>query len=241
MFKPEFPDELTKSIQQYTINKLPAFFEFAKDKSPEQITERNNSFVNKLYSLIPDTKIDLRKLKLGHIDYKLLMNNPDLEIDDWENNEVIKEYLEISRTINLQLNSILNDKLQSPDVMSKSQVRLNVKYGLIIQKTRRVLFGIESDVNKITDMLVKYLYGYKNSKHKTLLWLCYGDVIYQNLSDNLSKQFKEIQCIDCGKWISVSILNYTQRRCYDCQKIYRNQYQKELMKNRYYNKGACFR
>ena len=81
LYKPEFPDSVKQEIQVFTKQKLPAFFEFAKDKSQDQILERNNSFVNKLYSLVPNTKIDFRKLHLGNVDYKLLMNNPDIQFD----------------------------------------------------------------------------------------------------------------------------------------------------------------
>lgn len=43
---------------------------------------------------------------------------------------------------------------------------------------------------------------------------------------------KTITCIDCGKEVIVDSKNTTQNRCSECYKIYRNNYQKELMRNK---------
>ena len=76
------------------------------------------------------------------------------------------------------------------------------------------MFGY-SDM-EVADILVKFLYGIKESKHKMVLWLCYGDYIYENLSNHMKLQTKDIQCIDCGKWFSVSIKDNKTCRCNEC-------------------------
>lgn len=43
---------------------------------------------------------------------------------------------------------------------------------------------------------------------------------------------KEIQCIDCGKSVYVSVLNTKTCRCEDCQEKYRSDYMKNLMREK---------
>ncbi len=76
LYKPEFPHEINEKIAQYTNCKLPAFFEYAKDKDKSQVKKRNGSFVNKIYDRIPNKPINTRGLKLEKIDYQKLMSNP---------------------------------------------------------------------------------------------------------------------------------------------------------------------
>ena len=54
LYKPEFPEKIGNEIKKFTNEKLPAFFEYAKDKDKSQVTNRNDSLVNKLYSRIPN-------------------------------------------------------------------------------------------------------------------------------------------------------------------------------------------
>lgn len=46
------------------------------------------------------------------------------------------------------------------------------------------------------------------------------------------KGTKMITCVDCGKEFEVDSLNNKTSRCAGCQKVYRNNYQKELMRKR---------
>lgn len=43
---------------------------------------------------------------------------------------------------------------------------------------------------------------------------------------------KTVVCVDCGKEFEVDSLNNKTSRCAGCQKVYRNNYQKELMRKR---------
>lgn len=80
---------------------------------------------------------------------------------------------------------------------------------------------------EIVDILVKFLYGIKSNKHKMLLWNCYGDIIYQNLSSHIKPKTKSIQCIDCGEWFDVLINNRKSCRCENCRKEYYTEYQRK--------------
>ena len=95
-------------------------------------------------------------------------------------------------------------------------------------KHRRIADEIKSTLSKfgrsdveIADILVKYLYGIKKSANKTALWLCYGDIIFDNLSMNKKKTKKEVQCVDCGKWFEVDTSNKRTIRCKECQEEHR--------------------
>lgn len=46
------------------------------------------------------------------------------------------------------------------------------------------------------------------------------------------QETKQIRCADCGKILTIGATNNRTCRCNDCQKKYRNNYQKELMRKR---------
>ncbi len=198
LYKPEFPDEIKKQVSVFTNKKLPAFFEFAKDKKKSQVAKRNKSFVNKLYKLIPNRGINTRLLKLDELDYHKLMNDVNTvclpEVSDLYN-ELNKQY---RYKFNLQ-----NDYLMHARYLSC--------------KIRDQFAKLGYTGSHITDMLVKYAYG-NNIRYKELLWFCFGSYIVDNLRRNvIIKQTKYIQCLDCGEWIEVDIDNRRTYRCPSCQ------------------------
>lgn len=54
----------------------------------------------------------------------------------------------------------------------------------------------------------------------------------KNCKGYIAQETKIIACVDCGKEFEVSSLNTKTCRCDGCQKIYRTNYQKELMRNK---------
>ncbi len=66
-----------------------------------------------------------------------------------------------------------------------------------------------------------FLYMYRYTRYKQLLWFCYGKHIVNSLEKNVViKKTKFIRCIDCGEWFEVDNMSKSER-CEDCQKIYR--------------------
>ena len=57
LYKPIVPENVSAEIKKYTNSKLPAFFEFAKDKTDKQVCSRNNSFVNQIYKKVKNINI----------------------------------------------------------------------------------------------------------------------------------------------------------------------------------------
>lgn len=212
LYKPEFPKHVSENITYYTRRKLPAFFEFAKDKTKRQIEERNSSFVNKLYSRIPNKSINTRGLKLGRLDYKDMMSNKNIICS--------KEVSDLYDKRNKEYHYMIDMKDEYTD---------NLRYLACCIRDEFSQFGYSDET--ITDMLVEYLYG-GNKRYKQLLWFGYGQYIVNNLENNLNvRKTKYIQCIDCGEWVEVDIKSKSTR-CNKCQKVYKRNYQAALMRKK---------
>lgn len=228
LYKPERPDYEKELITDFTNDPLPHFFVYAKDKSEHQVVSANESLVNKLESAIPNPRINCRKLGLDNIDYKLMMDNVDVEFEykftdrgkliKEETDPMIVKYCELNSKHHFILENALRvDKTFSIDVVRKSQYIKSLKYKNASDEIKNELSQFGYDDNEIADILVKFLYDVKKSKHKAALWLCYGDILYDNLLNNIHKKTKDIQCIDCGEWFEVDVKDNETCRCSECR------------------------
>ena len=227
LYMPERPKFVRELVSSFTKENVPYFFKYAKDKEEHQISKINNSFVNKLNSIIPNVRINCRSIGLEKIDYTLLMSNPNIEckVEFTNNGKLIKEktdqliikYYELNKKYGYAINNAKKvDKSFSYEMLKNSKLRQDLRYKKIYDDIKKELslFGY-SDI-EVTDILVKFLYGIKESKHKMVLWLCYGDYIYENLRNNIKLQFKDIQCVDCGEWFRISVKDNRTCRCKEC-------------------------
>ena len=64
------------------------------------------------------------------------------------------------------------------------------------------------------------------------MWICYGDIIYENLRSKLKLKTKTIQCVDCGEWFEVGIKDTKTERCSVCYDEHRKIYKAEKEKER---------
>lgn len=215
LYKPEFPHEINEQISKFTNSKLPAFFEYAKDKEKSQVKKRNQSFVNKIYDRIPNKPINTRGMNLGKIDYKMMMENSTIICS--------KEVSDLYDELNKQYRYMINMKDEYID---------NLRYVACKIRDEFSKFGYSNET--ITDMLVEYLYG-RDKRYKQLLWFCYGQYVVNNLEKNISvKKTKVIQCIDCGEWFEVDISS-KKIRCDRCNEIHRKQIINENAKKYYHS------
>ena len=84
----EPPEDIEKLMKSYTKNKLPAFFEFAKDKSKDQVEKPNDSTMNRISKSIPSSRISYCKT-ISKFDYRMLMNQKE-EFTVSSDSEIIK-------------------------------------------------------------------------------------------------------------------------------------------------------
>lgn len=215
LYKPEFPHEINEQISKFTNAKLPAFFEFAKDKERSQVKNRNQSFVNKIYDRIPNKPINTRGMNLGKIDYKVMMENSNIICS--------KDVSELYDELNKQYRYMINMKDEYID---------NLRYVACKIRDEFSKFGYSDET--IADMLVEYLYG-RGKRYKQLLWFCYGQYVVNNLEKNISvKKTKVVLCIDCGEWFEVDISS-KKIRCDRCNEIHRKQIINENAKKYYHS------
>ena len=234
LYKPEFPQQIKQQITSFTNNLLPYFFKYAKDKTDEQTVSINNSFVNKLNFLIPNPRISCKytknhnSKKLSKPDYKLLMSNPDIEIQICKSdngrliegtNPVILNYIEKAK---LYFGKVDTMDLQTipRDALLQTETRQKAKYQTTINNITNELSQFGYSDKEVADILVKYLYGIKDSKYKDLLWTCYGNILYENLLKHKKQTTKAVQCIDCGDWFEIKTKDNQTRRCIKCNEVH---------------------
>lgn len=249
LYKPERPSDVDDLIKSYTREPLPHFFEYAKDKSGWQVSDVNGSFVNRLDGMIPNPRINCRRLGLGKIDYRMMMSNPDIrcriELNDRGKiiksgtDPMISRYCELNSKYHFALDGALRtDRTFSDDAMRKSKYRQSVMFDSVSSEIRSELSGYGYSDEEVADVLVKYLYGIRNSKHKVALWMCYGDIILSNIEKNFKKSTREVQCEDCGEWFEVPRADTATSRCHDCKASHKRELAR-LRKRRQREKELC--
>lgn len=238
LYKPEFPSHIKVGIKEYTKKKLPYFFQYAKDKECEQVENRNNSFINKLEPIIPTPKINMGKIKVGEVDYTLLMHDKTIHAkveydargrvikDNTE--ELILKYLELAKYFIYKVDaSAICKKVYSP------QAKQDLIFGQIIKTVKRELRKIESDESVITDKLVDLLYNKRKNENKGVLWICYGDYLIRNLKKNgCENSLKERQCVECGNWFYAYEKDTMSNMCSTCYREYRKNRKLETQRER---------
>lgn len=199
LYQPERPKDINRIIKKYTNNKLPYFFRFAKDKTKNQVVDitkeeyidTDTSIVNRLRKLFVNRRLKFTIENFGRFNYKNLMHNKDILVDM----EVIEKFDELNTMYHFKINQ-----------KNKS----NVNY--IMKLVNDEIMTLGYDRSDIVDMLVAYQFKLTDSEHKNVLWSCFGDVIVENLRNNISED--SIQCRDCGNRF---IPNYhNEKLCNKC-------------------------
>ena len=216
-------------INDYIKGKLPHFFKYAKDKTDSQIEKNSCGYIDGFEKLIKNIPLKYSIKNFGKFNYRNLMKNKFIEIDD----TIIDEYNKLNRKYHYQI-----------EQKNKENI------GHIIKTVKDELLSLEYNENDICDMIVRELFSNKKTPHKRLLWYCFGDIIVKNLKNNIPKnsiqcekcgerfipnvsnqklcdkcgsyqpqETKIIRCSDCGKEVVVDARNMTKTRCDKCQNI----------------------
>lgn len=208
LYKSTPPKQIKETISKYVNKKLPAFFTYAKDKKETQVEPLNDCIVNRIFTLYPENEFKLSFEDKKRFDYRMLMNNPDIEVDE----NVLKTYSDMVSTAKLKKHKeeetnaiVINDIISEMQKFDYTQL-------------------------EICDMLIKDMFKehivFKNDRRKEFFFYIYGDMVYENILANKSKY--SYTCIDCGA--EIKRRNGNQCRCSKCQKIYKATYHKELMR-----------
>lgn len=200
MYRPSRPERIDNFLRSYTRRKTPHFFKYVKNKNDSQVEPLNNSIVNKLEKLIKNKRLSFKHLM--DFDYKILMRDPHAQIYEG----VVAYFIEEKQTYH-------NDVRQKrgPDDDSNIEYLRN-KIRIKMRKT-----GFDDD--EISDILVEYSYGVADDRYKKLLWLVYGDIILENIKNNLGDI--DPYCMKCGKRFKKRSNHH--KFCDDCanQNIYK--------------------
>lgn len=203
LYKSNPPQEVKSIISKYVNKKLPAFFEYAKDKKPEQLEPINDSIVNRIKTLYPENEFKITFADKRRFDYRMLMNNPDIQVDE----NVLRTYCETVSNIKLKVGK--HEESNNAPIVNDIIVAM--------QK-------LEYAQYEICDMLIKDMFKehkvFKDDRNKEFFFLTYGDIVYENILSNKPKY--GYVCVDCGEPLEHNRGN--RCRCNKCQKIYRTKY-----------------
>lgn len=195
------PKEVKNIIKSYTKAKVPDFFIYAKDKELHQVEQPNNSTMNRIAASIPDSKLIFSK-SISKFDYRMLMNL-DCDFSISAENPVVKAY----DYWNARINEFEDDKaVKNQDMYKYRNLR------------KKVLEETNKDIDYIVNTLVAYLYTVRKTSAKKGLWDSFGDIIIENLKNNLKDRGKV--CQSCGKRFKPKRItqNYCSEECYTVAK-----------------------
>ena len=250
LFKPTRPKEVDEILKSYGKQKVPYFFQYAKDKKysddekKSQCEKINNSIINKIVSEIKDNRNMFRPIKnLGSIDYLLLIKDKN---DSYYNEEINKVFDKWNKKYGNNIN------INEDDDTNKNNLHA------VAVQVKTDLNAIEADDDKVINSLVSFLYKNSSTRKKKLFWYIYGEQLYNNLIENVEhknvcrqcgcrtdeelirgKCFKcrqeeikklggkkLIKCVDCGKDVIVDARSRICR-CEGCAKIERQRIERE--------------
>lgn len=179
LYKPTRPEHVNKMISAYTKKKTPHFFIYAKDKTDGACEPKNQSVVNMLEDIIENKRMCFTAQDIGKFDYRDMMADPDQYVDP----AVVERFIEMDGSSYRQISASCNDG--------------DVDYGYLKYSILAEMAIIAGSAEKACDMLVKYLFTRKTVAHKSTFWLCFGDMVLENLKKNVPADV--VQCARCGK------------------------------------------
>ena len=201
LYKSVPPNDIKETISKYVNKKLPAFFVYAKDKAKEQVEPINDCIVNRIYTLYPEKNFKFQFEDKKRFDYRMLMNNPDIVVDE----NVLRAYSDVVSNIKFKIGK--DEVYNSPavnDIIVEMQKFNYAQY-------------------EICDMLIKDMFKernvFKNNRRKEYFFNIYGDIICENILANKLKY--GYICVDCGT--EIKRVN-GKCRCAECQRKYRIKY-----------------
>lgn len=179
LYKPTRPAHVNTLISSYTKKRTPHFFVYAKDKLEESCEPKNESVVNMLEDIVENKRMCFTAKDLGHFRYQLMMQNESQSVDP----DVVKRFMEMDGSAYRQISMTHMDE--------------DADYGYLRIKILAEMALMAGSVECACDMLIKTLFTKKTIAHKSTFWLCFGDIVYENLRANIGEN--AVQCAKCGR------------------------------------------
>jgi len=168
--------------------KVPYFFYYAKGKKKNQVEKINKSTMNRICNYIIINKMMFKSIKnMDKINYKIMLSDNI----DYSNKEINKKYIKWNKKYGFYVN------------FGETETRKNNSY-IIKKDILTDFYTIEKDDIKILSSLLKLLYEKKSLRKKNLLWLLYGEQIYNNIKQNIGDNTEV--CMQCGKRVKKGML-----------------------------------
>lgn len=194
LYKPTRPDEINARLARITSMKAPHFFIHAKKKTKSQVQRTNNSVVNQLEHIVPNKRMSFAAKNIGVFRYQYMLSNPMKQI------ELLSPVTDLYNDVEKQYRYSISFY---DDDSNFAYIRDN-----ILKQFDEL--GLER--LDVCDILVKYLFHSKNSRRKNVFWMCFGDIVLENLKRNIPDG--SIQCKKCGERFVP--LSPQQKVCTNC-------------------------
>ena len=165
----ERPPAWDARIRELTNCAVPAFFEFAKDREPDKCMPRGNGVIDRLYQHIRKYKFRWNSDGIEPFDYRMLMFNQNRAYRKREE-EIVQEFRKATREMRFVRESAFTDD-ENHNLWEIKRLREHM-----------LQFGRPRDV---CDILVRGLFHEHRTTHKAAFWMCYNDIVYENLCANL--------------------------------------------------------
>lgn len=203
LYKSPLPDWLEQKIKHRNNQKLPYFFTHAKDKSKNQVQDINNSSVNRLEYIIQNPRFDFDETNTGKFNYRNLMCDQSVVFD---NNNSFHTLLIDFYKLKIRENISAFNDLDGE----------NGNHAYVYQQIRNAMIDEFGKVESIVDVLIAYFFGKVKSRRKSVLWGAFGDVLYENIKNNIGSD--TFSCTNCGKRVKKieSSKRNAQKYCSEC-------------------------
>ena len=178
LYKPTRPKEWEERLKEQTRGKVPSFFQYAKGKTESQVSARGNGVVDRLYNQVQMYKFDFNIKSHGALDYRMLMYNENIPYGEKER-KLVQEFRKASASMGTSAG--VHDE--------------NSRYWLQLKELKQKIMAYGSR-QYVVDVLVRGLFYEHHVRKKSAFWDCFGDVVLENLKNNLPDKTK--CCPKCG-------------------------------------------
>lgn len=256
---PEVAARINKAIGGPN-GRMPYWFQYSKNgrhadptKKKKKCARQNRSTMNRLCALFDYIgNINLNAVGVPPFNGNMFLDGPVAEIDE----AAVELFCRLD-------DSNLQSRIEGVTMMDIMEMYNAFGYEALKELITDRLTALCGSIENAYPSIAYTLFvgdGKGKPAHKQMFWRLFGDIALRNLKRNLmdcvtcrhcgtkvpaweenhvcspiEKGF--FTCVDCGQWCQR--INSRQKRCYECQRIYRKQNQKEFAKTARRKRSQC--